>query len=158
MLVDDTVMKQVFVYGQSTSSAWRFALLGAKTAFTQWAIGIGHLGLFHVMAANFQAHFLTTMPASHPLTKVLTPFLKFTMQFDTLILLNLVSIRGLPYENNEPNLTRFLPILQGWDTLSARNGYLDNLPSRIWARNCLDAASWNTVVRTIRCKCLKAML
>ena len=39
-LVDDTVMKQVFVYGQTTSSAWRFALLGAKTAFTQWAIGI----------------------------------------------------------------------------------------------------------------------
>ena len=88
----------------------------AATAFTQSAVGVLHIYLFHLRAGAIQAAFFNSFSEEHPLRVALAPFMKYTIQFDSLVLENKAPLPGFPYHNTEPDSLKFFhPILQKWN-------------------------------------------
>eukprot|EP00930_Biecheleria_cincta_P084910 TRINITY_DN74330_c0_g1_i1.p1 TRINITY_DN74330_c0_g1~~TRINITY_DN74330_c0_g1_i1.p1 ORF type:complete len:918 (-),score=123.37 TRINITY_DN74330_c0_g1_i1:135-2828(-) len=127
--VDGSFHKAVFVRGQSSESAWRFALLGAACSFSQVAVAILHIFAYHVEGANFQWHFYNHLSPSHRLHNALQYMTKYTVEFNTHVLLNQMPLRAFPYHNIKRDQKFFLPVFAGWERLAQRFPYYTLLPS-----------------------------
>lgn len=143
--VDKNFHKTVFVRGQSSESAWRFALLGAACSFSQVAVGILHIFAYHVEGANFQWHFYNHLSSSHRLHNALQYMTRYTAEFDTQVLLNVMPLRAFPYHNINKNQKWFLPIFAGWERLALKFQYYKMLPSLYLAEQGITKEDFSAV-------------
>jgi hypothetical protein len=129
-MLNGTLRKSVFIRGKSTDSAWRFALMGAACAFTQFGVGIAHIFNYHVIAGAFQWNFYNTLSPQHRLHNALKHFTKYIAQFNTHVLTNKAPLPPYPfYEADTVNQTHFLPIFAGWERLAQNFPYYTLIPS-----------------------------
>jgi len=128
-LIDQTLHKSVFVRGQSSESSWRFALLAAACAFSQVGVGFLHILAYHVHASNFQQHFYNSLSSEHRLHNALQPMTKYTAEFDTNVLLNVLQLEAFPYHNIDRDQRYFVPVFAAWERLSRQFPYFKLLPS-----------------------------
>eukprot|EP00930_Biecheleria_cincta_P071927 TRINITY_DN59379_c0_g1_i1.p1 TRINITY_DN59379_c0_g1~~TRINITY_DN59379_c0_g1_i1.p1 ORF type:complete len:765 (+),score=117.48 TRINITY_DN59379_c0_g1_i1:171-2465(+) len=128
-LIGQTLHKSVFVRGQSSESSWRFALLAAACAFSQVGVGFLHIFAYHVHASNFQWHFYNSLSSEHRLHNALKHMTKYTAEFDTNVLLNVMPLEAFPYHNVDRDQRYFLPVFAAWERLSLQFPYFKLLPS-----------------------------
>lgn len=121
--------KAVFVRGESTESAWRFALLGAACSFSEVAVAILHIYAYHVQGANFQWNFYNNLSPQHRLHNALKDWTKYTAEFNTQVLTNKMPLMAFPYHNIKMDQRYFLPVFAGWERLARQFPYYKLLPS-----------------------------
>jgi hypothetical protein len=67
-------------------AAWIYALQAAKTSITVWGIWLGHVFHWHIPTAAMQMTMYTSLPAKHPLWKLLRPQSEYLIDFDFVLL------------------------------------------------------------------------
>jgi len=141
---DGSLHKSVFVHGESTDSAWRFALLGAACSFSQVAVAILHIFAYHVQGANFQQQFYNNLSPQHRLHNALRDWTQYTAEFNTQVLTNKMPLAAFPYHNIDMDQHFFLPVFAGWERLARRFPYYKLLPSVYLAEHGIDKQEFSS--------------
>eukprot|EP00122_Pirum_gemmata_P011043 Pgem_evm1s10223 len=128
---EDDAEPYVRLYSKETStdSAWRLAMLAARSSFTQWGIIGGHFLPFHITVSAFQQGIYNNLAPEHPLREAISPFLLYSMQWTNFALLNIGQLYGLPYHNTAPRQANFQGVFKTWNSLYEENPFKKQLPS-----------------------------
>ncbi len=73
--------------GNTTASAWLYALQAAKTSTTVYGIWLGHIYHWHFVTAAMIMTLGETVPDGHPLRQLLDPHSNHLIEFNTVLLI-----------------------------------------------------------------------
>jgi hypothetical protein len=75
-----------FTRANSTDGAWLYALQAAKTSISVFGVWLGHVYHWHIVTCAMQMTLLNTLPANHPVSRLLSPQSNFAIPFDDVLL------------------------------------------------------------------------
>ena len=78
--------RTVYSRARATNGAWLYALQAAKASVTLYGIWLGHVYHWHIVTAAMQMTMLNTLPATHPIYRLLAPHSRFLIPFDDVLL------------------------------------------------------------------------
>jgi Lipoxygenase len=78
--------RRVYTRAGATDGAWLYALQAAKASVTLYGIWLGHVYHWHIVTAAMQMTMLNTVPATHPIYRLLAPHCKYAIAFDDVLL------------------------------------------------------------------------
>ena len=78
--------RRVFSRAGATDSAWLYALQAAKASVTLYGIWLGHVYHWHIVTAAMEMTMLNTVPATHPIYRLMAPHSKYLIPFDDVLL------------------------------------------------------------------------
>jgi hypothetical protein len=76
----------VFTRSGATDGAWLYALQAAKVSITVFGIWLGHVYHWHLVTTAMQMTMFNTLPAEHPVRRLLAPQSKYAIGFDEVLL------------------------------------------------------------------------
>ncbi len=79
-------VREVYSPRNATNGAWLYALQAAKTSITVFGVWLGHVYHWHIVTAAMQMTMLNTLPATHPVYRLLAPQSRFAIPFDDVLL------------------------------------------------------------------------
>ena len=78
--------RTVYTRSRATNGAWLYALQAAKASVTLYGIWLGHVYHWHIVTASMQMTMLNTVPATHPISRLMAPHSRFLIPFDDVLL------------------------------------------------------------------------
>jgi hypothetical protein len=78
--------RRLYSRSTATEGAWLYALQAAKASITLFGIWLGHVYHWHVVTAAMQMTMFNTLPAGHPVYRLLAPQSRFVIPFDDVLL------------------------------------------------------------------------
>ena len=78
---------RIYTRTKATPGSWLYALQAVKVSITVHAIWLRHAYLWHVVPGTMQMTMENSLPASHPIYRLLAPQSKYTIAFNELLLL-----------------------------------------------------------------------
>jgi len=133
--VENDIISKTYNSNISNPSSWRLALLAARASIFMWGVSTGHILAYHVTIGAMQGSILTQLEQDHPFRILMTPFILYTQQFNTMTLDNTFPLSAFPFENDAPDLENFMPVIEGWQELITRVPFVNSVPSRYLPMN-----------------------
>eukprot|EP00121_Abeoforma_whisleri_P007532 Awhi_evm1s6880 len=125
-------VSKMFTRENSSQTTWILAIQAAKSALINWIIPTGHILPYHIIPSAIQAAFYNVLPASHPLLEAMSPFMKYTAQFNALFFeAKVAASDGSPFPKKEGATYEFLyPFFKSWNQTMNEESFLTLRPSQ----------------------------